>query len=322
MRYFRLGKYKLSKYCLGTWSLGGNKKNNLSYGNISYKESKQLLERAFKSGINFFDTANVYGEAEKRLGNCFEKIRFKVFIASKVGCSSFKRKIDLSVGNVNKQIDSSLKNLRTNYLDIVQLYNPNPFDKNLKSCLSFLKKKKKQGIIRFIGLSLKDPKDYLYLRKLHKFDTVQFNFNVLDLRLFDRNIFKLMKKDRIKLLARTVLNFGIFTEEFISKKKIIFNKNDHRIKWNTKQIKLWRKYIHQIKKLSKRDIENTCYKFCNSFGISSIIIGATKNNHIDKAVSPKNSTKLNNDEIKKIKKIYNNFSKNYFIKPKFKIKSH
>lgn len=320
MKYFTLGKHKLSKFCLGTWSLGGDKKNNFSYGNVRALKAEKILKYAYKNGINFFDTANVYGDAEIRLGKCFSKIRKKIFIANKVGCTSFEKKIDLSVKNVNKQISNSLKNLKTNYLDLVQLYNPNTSDKNLRACLNFLNEKKETGVIRYIGVSLREPKDYLLLRKLYKFDTVQCNFNILDHRVLDGNILKLIKKDRSKLLARTVLNFGIFTEEFISKKKIIFNKNDHRHKWNLKQIKLWKKYANQIKHLSKRKIENTCYKFCNSFSVSSIIIGATHKEHISTAIILKNFIKLKNKEILKIKKIYKNFSKNYFTKPKFKIK--
>tara|TARA_A100001015_G_scaffold316611_1_gene431377 strand:- start:1497 stop:2459 length:963 start_codon:yes stop_codon:yes gene_type:complete len=320
MKYFTLGKHKLSKYCLGTWSLGGEKENNFSYGNVSTLKAQKILKYAYKNGINFFDTANVYGDAEIRLGKCFAKIRKKIFIANKIGCTSFDKKIDLSLENVNNQISNSLENLKTNYLDLVQLYNPNPGDENLRACLNFLNEKKEAGVIRYIGVSLREPKDYLLLRKLYRFDTVQCNFNILDHRVFDSNILKLIKKDKSKLLARTVLNFGIFTEEFISKREIIFNKNDHRHKWNLKQIKLWKKYANQIKDLSNRKIENTCYKFCNSFNVSSIIIGATNNEHIASAIILKNYIKLNNEEVLKIKKIYNKFSNNYFAKPKYKIR--
>tara|TARA_B100000767_G_C19715141_1_gene514599 strand:+ start:83 stop:1051 length:969 start_codon:yes stop_codon:yes gene_type:complete len=320
MKYFTLGKQQISKYCLGTWSLGGDKNHNLSYGDINKNKAEKLLMHAFNNGINFFDTANVYGSAEKRLGHVFRDIRNKVFIANKVGCVSFKKKLDFSKKNIKKQIDQSIKNLNTEYLDLVQLYTPDPKDQNLRETINFLNKKKKEGIIKFIGVSLRDPIDYIKLRELYRFDAIQCNFNILDQRLLSQNIMKLLKRDGVKVFARTILNFGIFTENFLKRKKIIFKKNDHRSKWNIKQILLWKNYVTKIRKLSNRSIENTCYKFCNSFDLSSLIIGATTKNHIDEAITFNNKGRLNKNEINKINRIYKDYSKNFILKPKIPIK--
>jgi aryl-alcohol dehydrogenase-like predicted oxidoreductase len=132
---------------------------------------------------------------------------------------------------------------------------------------------------------------------------------------------KLLKKDGVKVFARTILNFGIFTENFLRRKKINFKINDHRSKWNIKQILFWRNYAMKIKKLSKRSIENTCYKFCNSFDVSSLIIGATTKHHIDQALTSNNKVKLNKNEINKINTIYRDYSKNLILKPKIPIKT-
>ena len=318
MKYFTLGKQKLSKYCLGTWSLGGQLKNNLSYGDISEIESHKLLKYAFSRGINFFDTANVYGSAEKRLGEVFKNIRKKVFIANKVGCVSFQKKLNFSTKIIKKQLDQSIKNLNTNYLDLVQLYDPDPNDKNLKQCVNYLHRKKEEGVIRFIGISLRQPEDYIQLRKLYNFDAVQCNFNVLDQRVLNYEILKLLKKDKVKIFARTILNFGIFTNEFVDN-NIKFKKNDHRYKWNVKQIFLWKKHIKKLKDVSNRPIENTCYRFCNSFNMSSLIFGSNSKKHIDIAIN-NNNKKLNKEELNKISYIYKVFSKNVMLKPKIPIK--
>ena len=71
MKYFKLGKYNVSKYCLGTWSLGSNREKNISYGAISDSKVNKILEYSYDKGINFFDTANVYGDSEKKIGNYF-----------------------------------------------------------------------------------------------------------------------------------------------------------------------------------------------------------------------------------------------------------
>ncbi len=321
MRYFKLGKHNVSKFCLGTWSLGGNKNKNISYGSINISKANKILDYAFKSGINFFDTANVYGDAEKKLGNFFNKTRDKVFIANKVGCVSFKKKLNFSRKIVKMQIENSLKNLQSEYIDIVQLYNPDYKDNNLRYTIDYLDKLKSQKKISFIGISLAKPEDYIELRKLYKFDTIQFNFNPLDQRVIFKELKNKINKDKVKLFARTVLNFGIFTEKFLKKNKIEFNKDDHRYYWNKNQIMMWLKYIKQIKNYSKRPIENTCYRFCNSFDMDSLIIGATNKNHISIAIEKKNYSKLDEAEIKFFKKVYREYSNHRIFKPKIGMKS-
>ena len=318
MKYFTLGKQKLSKYCLGTWSLGGEEKNNISYGNVNRVKAENLLRYAYSRGINFFDTANVYGSAEKRLGHVFKDIREKVFIANKVGCTSFKKKLNFSKKIVEKQLTQSIKNLNTKYLDLVQLYDPDPNDKNLKECVKYLHKKKKDGMIRFIGISLRQPEDYIKLRKIYNFDAIQCNFNVLDQRVLNHKILKLLRKDKVKVFARTVLNFGIFTNEFVNN-NIKFKKKDHRYKWDRKQILIWKEHIKKLKLISRRPIEDTCYRFCNSFNMSSLIFGGNSKKHIDIAIKNKDK-RLNKKELTSINYIYKVFSKNTIFKPKIPIK--
>ena len=320
MKYFRLGKYNVSKYCLGTWSLGGNKKGNISYGFISNSEIEKILDFSFKNGINFFDTANVYGDSEKKIGNFFHKSRDKVFFATKVGCVSFRKKLNFSKEIIKKQIFNSLKNLKSDYIDIVQLYNPNINNKDLGYAIELLDNFKHQNKIKFIGISLKQPSDYLELRKLYKFSTIQFNFNILDQRFLEKKLNHKILKDKVKVFSRTVLNFGVFTENFLKLKKIKFNKNDHRFYWDKNQIELWKKYAKNIKIYSKRPIENTCYRFCNSFQNDSIIIGAKNVEHLETAINKNNSLKLKADELKYISKVYKKYSKIKLVKPKIKMK--
>ena len=93
MKYFKLGKYNVSKYCLGTWSLGSNREKNISYGAISDSKVNKILEYSYDKGINFFDTANVYGDSEKKIGNYFHKKRDKVFLLQKLGVYLLKKNL-------------------------------------------------------------------------------------------------------------------------------------------------------------------------------------------------------------------------------------
>ena len=84
---------------------------------------------------------------------------------------------------------------------------------------------------------------------------------------------------------------------------------------------MWLKYIKQIKNYSKKLIENTCYRFCNSFDMDSLIIGATNKNHISIAIEKKNYSKLDEAEIKFFKKVYREYSNHRIFKPKIGMKS-
>ena len=133
-------------------------------------------------------------------------------------------------------------------------------------------------------------------------------------------MFDVHKKDRVKTFVRTILNFGIFTESFLKRDKIKFKKNDHRYYWNKDQIEKWALYANKIKKITKRNIEGTGYKFVNSFKIDGLIIGAASKDHLDQALNFKNNTKLSFKEKINIKKIYKEYSDGFLIKPKIGMK--
>lgn len=298
MQYF-LDNNKISKICLGTWSLSGSNSNIKSYERLNEKKIYSILEEAIEKKINFFDTATVYGLSEQYLGNFVDKIRDKVIIASKVGCESFEKKLNFQPKNISTQIENIRKNLKSDYIDIIQLYNPNPADKHLLKALELLETLKSKNIVNLIGVTLNNPQDYIKLRKFYKFKFVQCNFNFLDQRLLDYKILNLIKEDKSLFYARTVLNFGVFTDEFLKKRKIIFNAYDHRSKWKIEQINRWSKYAKKVKYLSNRKVERTSYRFVNSYGVDGIIIGATKKLHIKLACQKANFNSLSNLELKK-----------------------
>ena len=318
MIFKTLSKKKVSNLCLGTWSLGKNDKKFNSYG-ILKEKSESILRYAYKKKINFFDTANVYGNSEKLLGKVFKKKRKNIFIASKVGCISFNKKLNFSSMVIEKQIQEIKKNIGTDYIDLVQLYGPPKKIAEIKDCLLLLENLKKKKIIRYIGISLRNPADYLYFRKFFKFDAIQFNFNILDHRILEKKIIKFILKDQIFTLPRTILNFGIFTEDFINKKQKL-HKYDHRKKWDINQINKWIYFSKKIKASLKIKIEEICYRFCKNFYFQNIIFGATEKNHIDQAITSFSKKRLKNNQIKIIKKVYAEFKKNKILKPRYQMK--
>ena len=150
MKYFKLGKHNVSRYCLGTWSLGGNRKNNISYGNINNYDVNKILEYSYDNGVNFFDTANVYGDSEQKLGKFLIKEEIKFFLLKKLGVI-ISKKLNFSKNTIQKQVLIHLKILKV-IIRYSPIYNPSLKDQNLKQAIDVLDNLKSQNKIRFIGV--------------------------------------------------------------------------------------------------------------------------------------------------------------------------
>ena len=125
MKYRKIGntKIKISRLSLGTWTLGGKTPGKTSYGYISKKAAKNIIAEAYNLGINYFDTSPTYGFSQEILGDYFKKKREKVFLSSKVGIENYYKKKNFSKKFINKQIFKILKELNTDYIDFIKLYN-------------------------------------------------------------------------------------------------------------------------------------------------------------------------------------------------------
>ncbi|MDO4965272.1 MAG: aldo/keto reductase [Lachnospiraceae bacterium] len=114
---------------------------------ISEEDSVKLIRKAYDSGINFFDTARYYSDSEEKLGKALEGIRKNVYVATKTGATT--------ADVFWKDLETSLKNLKTDYIDIYQFHNPSfvPVPGDESGLYDAILKAKEQGKIRHIGLT-------------------------------------------------------------------------------------------------------------------------------------------------------------------------
>ena len=107
----------------------------------------RILHNAYDGGINYFDTARGYTDSEEKLGEAFSSVRHNIIISTKTHARTKEQ--------MQKDLDLSLKNLKTDYIDIYQMHNapavPDPSDKN--SVYAGIVEAKKQGKIRHIGIT-------------------------------------------------------------------------------------------------------------------------------------------------------------------------
>lgn len=171
---------------------------------ISFEETKAILRKAYDNGINFFDTARMYTDSEEKIGYALSDVRHNIFIATK---SQAKDKKTLF-----QHLETSLKNLKTDYVDILQLHNPKeiPNPEDPESLYSGLLEAKQKGMIRFIGFTNHNIKTAIQVARSNRYDTIQFPLNSLssdeDLKLID-----VCKENEIGVIAMKALSGGLIT---------------------------------------------------------------------------------------------------------------
>ena len=139
----------MSKVTLGKTGITVEKNSfgALPIQRISRKEAVGLLRKAYEHGVTFFDTARYYTDSEEKVGEAFEGMRDKVYIATKTGAQNAR--------DFWKELHTSLKMLRTDYIDIYQFHNPSfcPRPEDGSGLYEAMLEAREKGMIRHIGIT-------------------------------------------------------------------------------------------------------------------------------------------------------------------------
>lgn len=172
---------------------------------VNKKEAVYLLQKAFYNGINYFDTARWYSDSEEKIGAAFSYTRDKIVISTKTGAQTA---VDFW-----KDLEQSLKNLKTDYIDIYQFHNPafcpKPGDES--GLYDAMIEAKKQGKIRHIGITnhrLAVAKEAI---DSDLYDTMQFPFCYLATEP-DFEVVQLCKDKNMGFIAMKALSGGLITD--------------------------------------------------------------------------------------------------------------
>lgn len=140
---------------------------------ISYEESDLLLKKAFQQGIDFYDTARMYSDSEEKIARALRDKRHQIIIASK---TMAKNTTDFW-----EDLHTSLKNLKTDYIDIYQFHTPGfcPIPEDGSDLYEAMVEAKRQGKIRFIGITNHRLAVAQEALKSGLYDTLQFPFSYL-----------------------------------------------------------------------------------------------------------------------------------------------
>lgn len=224
MKYRTFGKtgWKVSEVSLGTWALGGD------WGHVSESDAKEVLRKAIEKGINFFDTADVYGDgrSERLIGEVLKETDKKVYVATKFGrrlsphiSSGYTRE------NLEKFLDRSLKNLGAETVDLIQLHCP-PTDIYYKpEVFEILDDFVEEGKIQHYGVSVEKVEEALKAVEYPGVASVQIIFNIFRQRPSEL-LFEQCRKKNVAIIARVPLASGLLTGKMTP--QTTFPPNDHR----------------------------------------------------------------------------------------------
>lgn len=230
MKYRKLGDTALdvSVIGLGTWQFGGE------WGkDFTQKEVDAILDKANQKGINLLDTAECYGDhlSEDFIGNYLNRHnREEWIIATKFGHhfhNNFERSRHWQADDVLKQLDQSLKSLKTEYIDLYQAHSCTDDEFKNDALWTMLDKQKQAGKIRNLGISLKsndDPYQVTAAREVGA-TSIQVVYNRLD-QAPEQEIFPISEQQKIGVLARVPLASGYLSGKY--KPGVTFEPSDVR----------------------------------------------------------------------------------------------
>ncbi len=219
MQYRELGRtgWKVSTISLGTWAMGS------LWGPVDERESLAALNRALDLGVNFFDTADAYG-SEPLLGKLRRQRREPFYIATKMGMGVNPDPRGYTRRNLSAFVESSLHNLGTDTIDLMQLHCP-PIQVYNPDVFGILDDLVKQGKIRYYGVSVERIEEGLRAIEFPGVQSVMIVFNMFRLRPID-DFFPEAQRRGIGILARVPLASGLLTGKMT--RATTFARDDHR----------------------------------------------------------------------------------------------
>ena len=226
MQYQEFGKtgLRVSKLCLETWGIGG-----AGWDSYSDESRMDAIKAALECGINFIDTAPAYnaGKAECYVGETLNKLkkRKEVVISTKCGNKFVDGKY-LRCGSkesILKQCDESLKNLKTDYIDIYLVHWPDP-DVELEETIDAVSTLKKEGKILHAGVSNFSKEQIEEAQKYCKIEAFQPQYSLADRK--DEKLIRWAHEQGLGIMTYGTLGGGILTGNY--RKLRTFEQTDSR----------------------------------------------------------------------------------------------
>lgn len=234
MQYRALGRcgVSVSEIGFGAWAIGGPSSTagvQWGWGEVPEQDAIAAVRRARELGVNFFDTADVYGKgrSEEILGKALADEGDRVFIASKVGNVTRRGRMAKDFGreHIEASCEASLRRLGRDALDLYQLHNPNAKVIREGDWPETMERLHEQGKIRWYGVSIFQPGEAMAVLQRGCGHTLQLVYNALRQEMADE-VFPVAQRKNFGIIARVPLYYGLLAGKFAADTTFPFN--DHR----------------------------------------------------------------------------------------------
>jgi aryl-alcohol dehydrogenase-like predicted oxidoreductase len=240
MHYRTLGRtgLRVSVVGVGTWQFGGE------WGkDFTQPEVDAILGAARDCGINFIDTAECYGDhlSERFIGTAIAGHREKWIVATKFGHhfhQSFERTMHFDPADVARQLDASLKALRTDYVDLLQCHSAKDHEFDTDGLWAALQREQQKGKVRHLGISISPQTNLYQTERATKVGvgSIQVIYNRLQ-REAEQAVLPACRRDNLGVLARVPLASGFLSGKY--KPGATFAANDVREAMMKKNREAW-----------------------------------------------------------------------------------
>lgn len=321
MNHRILGKtgYSISELSLGTWQVGGK------WGEkFDHKTAEGILHKAADAGINFIDTADVYGdgESEKAVGNFVRSRSEKIYVATKCG-----RRISPHVNKgyqvdvLKKFVEDSLRNMKLDTLDLIQLHCPPTEVYYRPEIFEMFDNLKKEGKIQHLGVSVEKIEEGLKAIEFPNVATVQIIFNMFRQRPAEL-FFKQAKQRNVGIIVRVPLASGLLSGRYSMQTK--FTEGDHR--YFNRQGEAFDKgetfsgidyetgirAVAELKKIfpDQDNLSPVALKWILMFQeVSCVIPGASRPEQVDSNLTALQIAGLTSGQMDSVRKVYDEYIK-------------
>ena len=311
MNYRRLGRTELmvSEVGFGGLPIGG-----LRWGDVRDEHSLAALQRAFELGVNFFDTADVYGRghSEELIGQALASVRPNVLIATKVGIDFYHgepARANFAPAYIRQALDRSLERLRTDYVDLSQLHNPPQKLAKDDAIWETLHDIQTAGLVRFFGVSCRTANDArAYIRAAESQDgqrrfgdTLQVAYNLLDQEAAAKDVFVEAHRHDWGVISRVPLASGALSGRYGPAHR--FPPNDFRAGWSAERLAETARRVEALRFLEtpERSLAQAAIAFCLSQpAVSTVISGARTPEQVAENAAAADHAPLSDDDLRQV----------------------
>jgi len=278
---------------LGTWAIGGGGWK-YSWGPQDDKESIAAIRHSIELGVNWIDTAPVYGlgHSEEIVGEAIEGLRDKIIIATKFGRVWDKDRnifACLKRESIRSEVEASLKRLKTDVIDIYQIHWPEP-DEDIEEAWSAMAELIKEGKIRYTGVSNFSAGQIKRIQRIHPVASLQPPYSMLE-RGVEDELLAYCAEDKIGVIVYSPMQRGLLTGAFSKERVKNLPEDDSRRKnyhFQEPELSVNLRFVEGIRSIAEKNGKTTAQLaiawILRRPEVTAAIVGARSPSQIEETV--------------------------------------